>query len=207
MNGPRTRRLLIALALVLTSAGASGMLAAGSATAAPAPEHHTGTLPDGASWIADVPSDWNGTLLLYSHGYGPLNAADAPDPATKDALLGMGYALAGSSYDPNGSWWALGSAVRDQFETLAVVKQTVVPARTKKVYAFGTSMGGLISALEDQKSDWTARRRADDVRHRRRGQQPQPVSARRRVCAQRAARPQPAHPAHTLHRRPCAGLR
>jgi hypothetical protein len=152
VNGPRTRRLLIALALVLTSAGASGMLAAGSATASPAPEHHTGTLPDGASWIADVPSDWNGTLLLYSHGYGPLNAADAPDPATKDALLGMGYALAGSSYDPNGSWWALGSAVRDQFETLATVKQTVLPARTKKVYAFGTSMGGLISALEDQKS-------------------------------------------------------
>ena len=153
MNGPRTRRLLIVLALVLTSAGASGMLAAGSATASPAPEHQTGTLPDGATWIADVPSDWNGTLLLYSHGYGPLNAADAPDPTTKDALLGMGYALAGSSYDPNGSWWALGSAVRDQFETLATVKHTVLPATTKRVYAFGTSMGGLISALEDEKSD------------------------------------------------------
>ena len=132
MNGRRTRRLLIALALVLASAGAGGTLAAAS----PAPGHSTGTLPDGASWIADVPSGWNGTLLLYSHGYGPLNAADAPDPTTEDALLGMGYALAGSSYDPNGSWWALGSAVRDQFETLAIVKQTVLPARTKKVYAF-----------------------------------------------------------------------
>ena len=32
------------------------------------------------TWIADVPANWNGTLLLYSHGFGPLTAADAPDP-------------------------------------------------------------------------------------------------------------------------------
>ena len=153
MNGPRTRRLRIALALVLTLVGADGIVVAGSASATPAPGHHTGMLPDGAAWIADVPANWNGTLLLYSHGYGPLNAADAPDPTTQQALLGMGYAMAGSSYDPNGSWWALGSAVRDQFETLATVKRTILPAAPRKVYAFGTSMGGLISALEDQQSD------------------------------------------------------
>ena len=152
MNGSRTRRLPVALALVLTLVTASGTLAAGTAAASPAPGHESGTLPDGATWIADVPAQWNGTLLLYSHGYGPLTAADAPDPTTQQALLRMGYALAGSSYDPHGSWWALGSAVRDQFETLATVKQTVLPAATKKVYAFGTSMGGLISALEDQGS-------------------------------------------------------
>ena len=57
-------------------------------------------------------------MLLYSHGFGPPLAADAPDPATKQALLARGYALAGSSYDPNGSWWALNSAPTDQFETL-----------------------------------------------------------------------------------------
>ena len=73
------------------------------------------------------PSSWNGTLLLYSHGFGPLLAADAPDPVTQAALLAEGYALAGSSYDPNGSWWALGSAVRDQFETLATVEKSVLP--------------------------------------------------------------------------------
>ena len=79
--------------------------------------------------------------------------ADAPDPATHDALLADGYALAGSSYDPNGSLWALGSAVRDQFETLAAVKKSVLPHRPTQVLAFGTSMGGLISALEDQQSN------------------------------------------------------
>jgi len=152
MNGPRTRRVRIALALVLTLVGVGAMAVAGPASASPGPGHYTGTLPDGAAWIADVPADWNGTLLLYSHGYGPLNAADAPDPTTQQALLGMGYAMAGSSYDPSGSWWALGSAVRDQFETLATVERTVLPGEPRKVYAFGTSMGGLISALEDQNS-------------------------------------------------------
>ena len=109
--------------------------------------------PRGRTWIADVPANWNGTLLLYSHGYGTLTAADAPDPATHDALLADGYALAGSSYDPSGSLWALGSAVRDQFQTLAAVKNRSCHTGRLRVLAFGTSMGGLISALEDQQSN------------------------------------------------------
>ena len=110
----------------------------------------TGTLPDGGTWVADLPAQWNGTLLLYSHGFGPLTAADAPDPATSAALLARGYALAGSSYDPNGSEWALDSAVRDQFQTLQTVEQTVLPGPPQQVIAVGTSMGGLVSALEAQ---------------------------------------------------------
>jgi hypothetical protein len=132
---------------------AGALIAAGPAGASAASTHYTGTLPDGATWIADVPANWNGTLLLYSHGYGPLNAADAPNPATQQALLDMGYAMAGSSYDPHGSWWALGSAVRDQFQTLTRVQRSVLPSPPQRVYAFGTSMGGLISALEDQSSN------------------------------------------------------
>ena len=115
--------------------------------------HYTGTLTvDGATWIADIPSPWNGTVLLYSHGFGPPVAADAPDPVTQQALLDRGYALAGSSYDPNGSWWALDSAVRDQFDTLTAV-ETLLPTRPQHVIAVGTSMGGLISELEDENSD------------------------------------------------------
>lgn len=116
----------------------------------PSSGHFTGTLADGTTWIADVPASWNGTLLLYSHGFGPLTAADAPDPVTQAALLARGYALAGSSYDPNGSEWALDTAVSDQFGTLAAVERTVLPARPRQVLAFGTSMGGLVSALEAQ---------------------------------------------------------
>jgi len=57
-----------------------------------------------------------------------MTALDAPDPATQAALLASGYALAGSSYDPNGSEWALDTAVRDQFGALSAVEDTVLPA-------------------------------------------------------------------------------
>ncbi len=125
-----------------------GVLPGGAARAEAVPAHYTGTLPDGASWIADVPAGWHGPLVLYSHGFGTLSPADSPDPATAQALLARGYALVGSSYDPNGSLWALASAVRDQFASLAAVEQIIgSPTLT---LALGTSMGGLISALEAQ---------------------------------------------------------
>ncbi|HEX6527700.1 MAG TPA: hypothetical protein VF070_47935 [Streptosporangiaceae bacterium] len=139
-----------AAVLAVTAALAVPATAPAAPAAAASVRHVTGTLPDGATWIADVPAPWNGVLLLYSHGFGPLIAADAPDPATQAALLARGYALTGSSYDPNGSEWALDSAVRDQFGTLAAVKAGVLPGRPRQVLAFGTSMGGLVSALEAQ---------------------------------------------------------
>ncbi|MET8154253.1 hypothetical protein ACIBSW_10600 [Actinoplanes sp. NPDC049668] len=117
----------------------------GAATAA---TQHSGVLRDGGSWIADVPADWNGTLVLYSHGFGPLTAADAPSPAVRQAMLDRGYALVGSSYDPNGSLWALKSAARDQFESLAAI--TGIIGRPRLTLALGTSMGGLVSGQEAQ---------------------------------------------------------
>jgi pimeloyl-ACP methyl ester carboxylesterase len=142
----RARR--VALAIGATAALAVGTITAVSAHADASPGgHFTGTLADGATWIADVPADWNGTLLLYSHGFGPLVARNAPDPDTAAALLAEGYALAGSSYDPFGSQWALLSAVRDQFETIEAVKTTALPDEPDRVIAVGSSMGGLVTAL------------------------------------------------------------
>jgi hypothetical protein len=115
---------------------------------APPGSEVTGTLANGTTWVAEYPQSWNGTLILYSHGYGALTAADAPDQETQQALLGQGYALAGSSFDPNGSEWALNTAVSDQFGTLSAVESTVLPRTPAHVIAFGTSMGGLVSALE-----------------------------------------------------------
>ncbi len=144
------RRLRVTIGAVLIAAAltASGATAA---SAAPADSQATGTLPDGTTWIADLPAQWNGTLLLYSHGFGTLTAADAPDPATAAALLARGYALAGSSFNPNGSLWALDDAVQDQFATLRAVESAVLPGQPRQVLAFGTSMGGLVSALEAQR--------------------------------------------------------
>src|SRR6185437_3312188 len=101
----------------LTVTAGAGLIAAGAALAVPgtaaaargaAPGSEvTGTLANGTTWVADFPASWNGNLIRYSHGFGPLVAQDAPDPPTQAALLADGYALAGSSYDPNGSEWAL----------------------------------------------------------------------------------------------------
>lgn len=117
------------------------------AAATPPSTQYTGSLADGATWVADVPASWNGTIILYSHGFGPLAAADAPDPATQADLLHLGYALAGSSYS-GPSWWALASAVGDQFSSLAAAER--ITGHPRRVIAWGTSMGGLVSALETQ---------------------------------------------------------
>src|SRR5436305_4136658 len=88
MNASKARRLSAAVLATATCALLAATQAVAATTAA------TGSLPDGGSWVADVPSNWNGALLLYSHGYGTLAPADSPDPATKPALLADGYALA-----------------------------------------------------------------------------------------------------------------
>jgi hypothetical protein len=145
MNAGRLIRLVTAgtaVTLALTSAGPA---AAGATSAASA--HYTGTLADAATWVADVPASWNGTIILYSHGFGPLTAQDAPDATTQSDLLSLGYALVGSSYS-GPSWWALASAVRDQFASLAAVEK--ITGRPRRTIAWGESMGGLVSAEETQ---------------------------------------------------------
>src|SRR5215469_16198794 len=107
----------------------------------------TGTLPpDGASYIISVPSNWNGTLALYSHGYvfpgQPNPAKDAGDSLTEAALLNQGYALAGSAYSAAG--WALQQAFQDQIALLDFFDTTCgQPLRT---IAWGHSLGGIITA-------------------------------------------------------------
>jgi len=143
---PRQRLSRIAIAATaVTFVMASAAPSAAAAT--PASGHYTGSLADGATWVADVPASWNGTIILYSHGFGPLAAQDAPDPTTQADLLGLGYALVGSSYS-GPSWWALASATADQFASLAAAEQ--ITGRPRRTIAWGTSMGGLVSAEETQ---------------------------------------------------------
>lgn len=151
MYRSKTRKLVsIASACALACAGATGAQAA-SAADTPA-TGYSGTLADSAQWIAQVPANWNGTVLLFSHGFGPLSAQDAPSSGSATALLAQGYALVGSSYDVNGSWWALDTAVDDQFQSLSAFLDAsgLHPHRT---LAVGVSMGGLINSLIDQQAD------------------------------------------------------
>src|ERR1044071_7283341 len=75
----------------------------------------------GAPYRIRVPEVWNGTLLIFAHGYrdkadhpGEIdnrNADVAPNAALEGPLLAQGYALAGSAYKDNG--WSVGDAIKD----------------------------------------------------------------------------------------------
>ncbi len=130
----------IAFALVLS------VLLCVCANASAAVTTLTGTLPDGATYLIEVPSSWNGTLLLYSHGYvapgSPNPAHDAGDPGTQAFLLASGFALAGSSYATTG--WAIQQALPDQMAVLDNFQELVgTPTRT---IAWGHSLGGMVTA-------------------------------------------------------------
>jgi pimeloyl-ACP methyl ester carboxylesterase len=93
-----------------------------------------------------VPGHWNGTLLLFSHGYvlpgSDSTASDAPEVTTRAWLLDHGYALAGTSFRNSG--WAVEEALQDQMQLLTAFRRRYgTPRRT---IAWGGSMGGLISA-------------------------------------------------------------
>jgi pimeloyl-ACP methyl ester carboxylesterase len=116
-----------------------------SAAAAPGPVLDTGTI-EGAAYRIDIPANWNGVLVLYSHGYvvpGSSNPArDVGDPLTGAYLLNQGYALAGSAYSATG--WAIEEALHDQIALLDYFDSTYgQPLRT---IAWGHSLGGMVTA-------------------------------------------------------------
>jgi pimeloyl-ACP methyl ester carboxylesterase len=117
-----------------------------------------GTL-NGAAYRIQMPPTWNGTLLLWSHGYRtaistppanePVNTAadDAPTPETASLLLAKGFALAGSAYATNG--WAVKDGVKAGEDLQKMFTTTIgVPRRT---YVWGASLGGLITELISEK--------------------------------------------------------
>ena len=82
-------------AVLLLVACSQALLAACSQAAAPAPKgpragSYSGSI-GAATYLVDLPKSWNGTLLLYSHGYaapgGANPAADGGDTTTKGWLL------------------------------------------------------------------------------------------------------------------------
>jgi pimeloyl-ACP methyl ester carboxylesterase len=116
---------------------------AGAGEEAPAARQADGQLPDGALWRATIPANWNGTLLLWSHGYSQVRGSSPEDgPAGhRDKLLAAGYALVGSTYADGG--WALESAVPDQLGTLTAFERKF--GKPKRVIAWGMSMGALVT--------------------------------------------------------------
>ena len=135
----------LALALFIPILLALGVVGPASSNGESA---YTGVV-DGSRYIVEMPASWNGTLLLFSHGYvgwGNRNpAVAAPDSATTSALLARGYALAGGAYSEQG--WAVEQALPEQIALLALVRARWHPRR---VLLWGESMGGLITTLLSQ---------------------------------------------------------
>src|SRR5688572_21830476 len=142
-----TARILIGLSLLLLL---SLTLIDRSPAAKAAPLDLSGEL-HGAPFRIRVPEVWNGTLLIFAHGYrdkadhpGEIdnrNADVAPNAALEAPLLAQGFALAGSAYKDNG--WAVEDGIQDT-KNLALFFRANVgkPQRTIIVAAsLGTFIG------------------------------------------------------------------
>lgn len=103
-----------------------------------------GTTGPGSLYRFVVPPDWNGTLLIYAHGYVSPEAPVALPPEAElfAALLGpQGVAVAYSSFSENG--WAVKDGTQRTHQLLGLFTSKFgAPAR---VYIGGASMGGLIA--------------------------------------------------------------
>lgn len=105
----------------------------------------------GAAYEIRVPARWNGTLVVYAHGY--RDAADHPgevddrsaqafvSDAAEQAMLDAGYAVAGSAYSANG--WAVAEGLRDTKALVDHFERVVRRPRTTLLAGF--SMGSVIA--------------------------------------------------------------
>ncbi|CAN2243659.1 alpha/beta fold hydrolase [Candidatus Planktophila dulcis] len=132
-----------------------------------------GTTSDGAAYEIRVPSSFNGTVAIWSHGLGvswPVSAGLLPpfpngipvDPranvapytvvgstssALASSILADGVAVMGSGFPVQG--WNLDEAVKTNVELIGIFKKAF--PTTKKVVAWGYSAGGGITqALAEQ---------------------------------------------------------
>jgi pimeloyl-ACP methyl ester carboxylesterase len=132
-----------------------------------------GTTSDGAAYEIRVPSPFNGTVALWSHGLGvswpvpagllppfpngipvdprpnvaPFTVVGSTSSALASSILADGVAVMGSGFSVQG--WNLDEAVKTNVELIGIFKKAF-PA-TKKVVAWGYSAGGGITqALAEQ---------------------------------------------------------
>ena len=125
-----------------------------------------GVTADGAKYQFMAPANFNGTAYIYSHGYRPNLALpvgqipgvggpviDLPEPVpggnttVAAAILGKGFGIMGSGYSRQG--WAADEAIKTNVELIGIFKKQY-PA-TKKVIAWGNSLGGYITQAMAEK--------------------------------------------------------
>lgn len=105
-----------------------------------------------AAYQIEVPEKWNGTLVMYAHGYaGTGESLTVAPPSIRAYLLAQGYAWAASSYSAN--YYDVQAGVEDTnalalaFERLTANKH----AKPSKYLIMGVSMGGHIAGAAVEK--------------------------------------------------------
>jgi len=130
------KRMLFVLALAVTSlVGAS------------APGHAdtvlTGNTDGGAFFRIVVPTDWNGDLVIWNHGFSLSPIGPVSDLGPLAAVqLSEGYAVAASSYQQIG--WALFKTKNDMQNLVNVFKANF--GAPNQVLVNGGSLGGIVTA-------------------------------------------------------------
>ena len=119
-----------------------------------------GTTTDDAPFVMKVPANFKGTVALYSHGYrynvnipvgipfvGGYTVTNTPEPmpegnlAIAGYLFSQGVAIMGSGFSRQG--WNLDAAVQSNVELVGLFKDKF--PTTKRVVAWGNSLGGIIT--------------------------------------------------------------
>jgi pimeloyl-ACP methyl ester carboxylesterase len=104
--------------------------------------------------VTCIPPNWNGQLVVYAHGYVPVQAPLAlpiteltlPDGTfVPNLVLAQGFAFAATSYHKNG--YAVEQARKDLNSLVQYFKTQVPPGSLQKVFITGASEGGEIAAL------------------------------------------------------------
>ncbi len=119
-----------------------------------------GVTSDGAPYAMQIPANFNGSVALYSHGYrynvdipagipliGGYKVTNTPEPVpggnaeVAKYLFSQGVAIMGSGFARQG--WNADSAIKTNMELIDTFKKQF--PTTKKVMAWGFSLGGIIT--------------------------------------------------------------
>ncbi|HET9078188.1 MAG TPA: hypothetical protein VFN68_14720 [Acidimicrobiales bacterium] len=99
-----------------------------------------------SAYRVEVPRHWNGTLVMFAHGYAGTGTTVGVDDATlRQYYVDHGFAWAASSYAMNG--YDVGTGVVDTHDLLEAFP-SITGHRPRSVLMSGLSMGGAITAVE-----------------------------------------------------------
>lgn len=103
----------------------------------------SGQAPGGAFYHIAVPDTWNGTLVIWNHGYEFSDPdADVSLGPLADLQLAEGYAVAASSY--RDGQWAVFKSDRDLEELVRAFREQF--GEPQSVIVTGASLGGIATA-------------------------------------------------------------